>query len=63
MARVVNLLVLAAVSRATVHEMIVGSFVSKNLYTIAFDDVEKSLGLIANFSVPAASSWIALNVS
>ncbi|KAJ1328211.1 carboxy-cis,cis-muconate cyclase [Microdochium nivale] len=61
MARVVNLLVLAAVSRAAVHEMIVGSFVSKNLYTIAFDDVEKSLSLIANFSVPAASSWIALN--
>lgn len=54
---------LAALGHAAKHELAVGSFVSKNLYTLSFDDNALTLELIANISVPAPSSWITLSVS
>jgi hypothetical protein len=57
------LVALATSVNAAVHELIVGTFVSKALYILAFDDEENSLELIANISTPVPSSWISLSVS
>lgn len=47
---------------ATVHELIVGTFSTKFLYTVEFDDEALTLNLLANISVPYAGNWIAFNV-
>ncbi|KAH9889669.1 hypothetical protein F4778DRAFT_773283 [Xylariomycetidae sp. FL2044] len=52
---------IAALARAATHEMIVGTFGTTSLYTLAFDDEALTLELVANTSTPAASSWIALS--
>jgi carboxy-cis,cis-muconate cyclase len=49
--------------RADLHHLIVGTFGTKNLYTLEFDDSALTLELIGNYSANAASSWIALSVS
>jgi carboxy-cis,cis-muconate cyclase len=54
---------LLAVSRAAKHELIIGTFGTQYLYTVEFDDEALTLDLLANTSVPAAGSWIALSVS
>lgn len=54
---------LATLVQAAKHELVVGTFVSKNLYTLSFDDQAFTLDLVANISVPVPSSWIALSVS
>lgn len=48
---------------ATIHELIVGTFSTKFLYTVEFDDEALTLNLVANTSVPYAANWIAFNVS
>lgn len=57
------LLSLVAVANAATHELIVGTFGTKSLYTVEFDDEALTLDLVANTSVPAAGSWLALSVS
>lgn len=57
---VVLALILAV--HATVHELIVGTFSTKFLYTVEFDDEALTLNLLANTSVPYAGNWIAFNV-
>jgi carboxy-cis,cis-muconate cyclase len=52
---------LTAVS-ADLHHLIVGTFGTKKLYTLEFDDSALTLELIGNYSANAASSWIALSV-
>lgn len=47
---------------ATIHELIVGTFSTKFLYTVEFDDEALTLSLSANMSVPYAGNWIAFNV-
>lgn len=47
---------------ATIHELIVGTFSSKFLYTVEFDDEALTLSLLGNISVPYAGNWIAFNV-
>lgn len=47
---------------ATIHELIVGTFSTKFLYTVEFDDEALTLSLLANTSVPYAGNWIAFNV-
>lgn len=47
---------------ATIHELIVGTFSTKFLYTVEFDDEALTLSLSANTSVPYAGNWIAFNV-
>lgn len=47
---------------ATIHELIVGTFSTKFLYTVQFDDEALTLSLLANISVPYAGNWIAFNV-
>lgn len=47
---------------ATVHELIVGTFSTKFLYTVEFDDEALTLSLLANISLPYAGNWIAFNV-
>lgn len=54
---------LLTLAQAAKHELVVGTFVSKNLYALSFDDTALTLDLIANISVPAPSSWIELSVS
>lgn len=54
---------LVASVRAATHELVVGTFVTKALYTLSFDDQDLSLDLIANISVEAPRSWISLSVS
>lgn len=54
--------VIAAVNAAT-HELIVGTFGTKVLYTLTFDDELLTLDLVGNTTVPVAGSWIALSVS
>lgn len=60
------LLSLVAVAHAATHELIVGTFnptiSTPSLYTLEFDDEALTLNLIANTSVPAAGSWLALSV-
>ncbi|KAK2604136.1 hypothetical protein N8I77_007091 [Diaporthe amygdali] len=46
---------------ATIHELIVGTFSTKFLYTVEFDDEALTLSLSANMSVPYAGNWIAFN--
>ncbi|KAL1861647.1 hypothetical protein Daus18300_008763 [Diaporthe australafricana] len=46
---------------ATIHELIVGTFSTKFLYTVEFDDEALTLSLLANISVPYAGNWIAFN--
>lgn len=48
---------------AAIHELIVGTFSTRFLYTVEFDDETLTLALVANTSVPYAGNWIALNVS
>ncbi|KAI0149003.1 carboxy-cis,cis-muconate cyclase [Pestalotiopsis sp. NC0098] len=55
------LLSLVAVANAATHELIVGTFGTKSLYTVEFDDEALTLDLVANTSVPAAGSWLALS--
>ncbi|CAK4033591.1 Carboxy-cis,cis-muconate cyclase [Lecanosticta acicola] len=53
---------LAATSvRAAVHELIVGTFGTTALYTLAFDDVTEELSLVKNTTTNAASSWISFS--
>lgn len=47
---------------ATIYELIVGTFSTKFLYTVEFDDEALTLSLLANISVPYAGNWIAFNV-
>ena len=54
---------LSTAVQAAKHELVVGTFVSKSLYTLSFDDLTFTLDLVSNISVPAPSSWIALSVS
>ncbi|KAH6653218.1 Lactonase, 7-bladed beta-propeller-domain-containing protein [Truncatella angustata] len=46
---------------AATHELIVGTFGTKALYTLEFDDEALTLELVANTSVPVAGSWLALS--
>ncbi|KAK6085250.1 hypothetical protein SCUP515_01068 [Seiridium cupressi] len=57
------LLSLLTVANAATHELIVGTFGTKFLYTLEFDDESLTLDLVANTSVPIAGSWVALSVS
>lgn len=57
------LLSLAKAVKGDLHQLIVGTFSTENLYTVEFDDEALTLNLIANTSTDAASSWIALSVS
>ena len=57
------LLSLIAAANAATHELLVGTFGTKSLYTVEFDDEALTLDLVANTSVPAAGSWLALSVS
>lgn len=57
------LLSLAAAANAATHELIVGTFGTKALYTLEFDDEALTLDLVRNTSVPVAGSWVALSVS
>ncbi|KAI1312089.1 carboxy-cis,cis-muconate cyclase [Xylaria venustula] len=45
----------------TKHRIIVGTFGTEFLYTMEYDDVERSLKLISQSAVSAASSWITMN--
>lgn len=56
------ILSLALKVNAAVHELIVGTFSTKFLYTVEFDDEALTLNLLANISVPYAGNWIAFNV-
>lgn len=47
---------------ADVHQLIIGSFGTKFLYTLEFDDSVLTLELIRNQSTPASSSWLDLSV-
>ncbi len=49
-------------AHAATHELIVGTFKTKLLYTLEFDDVATTLSLVANTTTPAPNSWIALSV-
>jgi carboxy-cis,cis-muconate cyclase len=53
----------AQVVNGDLHQLIVGTFGTENLYTIEFDDVALTLDILQNYSAPAASSWITLSVS
>ncbi|KAF3025041.1 hypothetical protein E8E14_014376 [Neopestalotiopsis sp. 37M] len=55
------LLSLIAAANAATHELLVGTFGTKSLYTVEFDDEALTLDLVANTSVPAAGSWLALS--
>ncbi|KAM0811513.1 putative Carboxy-cis,cis-muconate cyclase [Seiridium cardinale] len=55
------LLSLLTVANAATHELIVGTFGTKFLYTLEFDDESLTLDLVANTSVPIAGSWVALS--
>ncbi|KAI0123634.1 carboxy-cis,cis-muconate cyclase [Xylariales sp. AK1849] len=48
-------------ANAALHELIVGTFGTESLYTLEFDDESLTLDMVANTSVPAAGSWIALS--
>ncbi|KAI1843007.1 hypothetical protein JX266_010860 [Neoarthrinium moseri] len=52
---------LAISANALIHELLVGTFGTKSLYTIEFDDEALTLELAANTSVPVSGSWIALS--
>ncbi|KAI1394466.1 Lactonase, 7-bladed beta-propeller-domain-containing protein [Hypoxylon trugodes] len=54
----VGLIVLA---EATKHQLIIGTFSTNFLYTIAYDDQDQSLQLIHKTPTNAASSWISLS--
>lgn len=56
------LLSLVTFAYAATHELIVGTFGTKSLYTVEFDDEALTLDLVANTSVPVAGSWLALSV-
>jgi carboxy-cis,cis-muconate cyclase len=53
---------LATAAKGNVHQLIVGTFGTENLYTLEFDDVALTMDLIGNYTASAASSWIALSV-
>ncbi|KAK9424084.1 putative Carboxy-cis,cis-muconate cyclase [Seiridium unicorne] len=53
---------LLAAVRAAIHELIVGTFSTKFLYTVEFDDETLTLSLLANTSVPFAGNWISFSV-
>jgi len=57
------LLSLLSAVRGEIHQLIVGTFGTENLYTLEFDDSALTLELIGNLTTNAASSWIALSVS
>ncbi|KAI1434870.1 Lactonase, 7-bladed beta-propeller-domain-containing protein [Xylaria sp. CBS 124048] len=64
MARALLLMFLAvfdASVSAAKHKIIVGSFRTGFLYTLEYDDEMRSLALLAQSAVQAASSWITLN--
>ncbi|KAI8627337.1 carboxy-cis,cis-muconate cyclase [Xylariaceae sp. FL1651] len=48
-------------SWAVKHSLIVGTFSTEFLYTLEYDDEQKTLALVAQNAIPAASSWITLN--
>jgi len=54
---------LVVVTTAAKHKLVVGTFSTEYLYTLEYDDGTKSLSKVAQSSVKAASSWLALNVS
>lgn len=56
------LLSIISVASAATHEIIVGTFGTKALYTLEFDDEALTLDLVANTTVPVANSWISFNV-
>lgn len=58
----IAILTLVLEVHATVHELIVGTFSTRFLYTVEFDDEALTLNLLANISVPYAGNWIAFNV-
>lgn len=49
-------------ANAAIHELILGTFSTKFLYTVEFDDEALTLSLLANMFVPYAGNWIAFNV-
>lgn len=57
-----TLLCLALGAHAAIHELIVGTFSTKFLYTVEFDDEALTLSLLAKIPVPYAGNWIAFNV-
>lgn len=54
---------LAQLAKCDLHQLIVGTFTTDNLYTVEFDDSALTLKLLQNKTTTAASSWIALSVS
>lgn len=52
-----------SVVHADLHQLIVGTFGTENLYTLEFDDAALTLNLVQNLSVPVASSWLGLSVN
>ncbi|CAJ2512503.1 Uu.00g055180.m01.CDS01 [Anthostomella pinea] len=52
---------LAPLAHAATHDLIVGTFGTKALYTLEFDDEALTLDLVANTSTTISSSWIALS--
>ncbi|OQO00724.1 hypothetical protein B0A48_13215 [Cryoendolithus antarcticus] len=52
---------LLAIARGATHDLLVGTFVQKSIYTLRFDDKANTLRLVGNTSVRAPSSWITLS--
>ncbi|KAH8678455.1 hypothetical protein BX600DRAFT_486219 [Xylariales sp. PMI_506] len=49
------------VIHAAIHELIIGTFSTKFLYTVEFDDETFSLQLVGNTTVPYAANWLAFS--
>jgi carboxy-cis,cis-muconate cyclase len=48
---------------AAKHTLVVGTFSTEFLYTLDYDDEQGTLMQVARSVVPAASSWLTLNVN
>ncbi|KAI0151633.1 hypothetical protein GGR57DRAFT_513946 [Xylariaceae sp. FL1272] len=57
------LLLLLLGAQAHISRLIVGTFSTKFLYTVEYDDEQETISLIGNTSVPYAANWIALDHS
>jgi hypothetical protein len=49
--------------KGDLHQLIVGTFGTKKLYTLELGDVASTMNLIGNHTAGTLSSWIALSVS
>ncbi|KAF2703691.1 carboxy-cis,cis-muconate cyclase [Pleomassaria siparia CBS 279.74] len=56
-----SLFVVANVASATVHHLFVGTYVTSDLYTLAFDDEALTLEIVQNSTASTGHSWIAFD--